>query len=625
MALYPALVAILLAGEAHRPVREAGARFHDTARATAVLDERDAVLASASSAPRVGARAVGVGGSCARGRAGPGRPAPGTCRGDAVARPARRRRRRAARRRRALRGRQDDAAARARRHARRRRVGGGRGGRARAPRRARPASAAPARRDGGRGAGRRLAGPARGAWASTWTRRLPLAEAGRSLSSGQRRRLALARVLGEAAADPAGDGRPARRAHGAPRRRERAGRRRRAPRARRGGRARARRRPPRRPAPRRRPRGRPRRARLRGGSEGRPRSSSAQAGALAARAPPTAAADGERAPDAANRPSGRARAARRRRARRRGGAGGGGADGVGGVADRARRGPAARSSRCRSRSSPCGASPSRARCCATSSGVAAHADGLGRVVRWRRDVVAALAERVPGAVAGRRGHLLARVIDDVDVRLDGLVRGVLPLVVAGARPARCSSARRRWSAPGSPAALLPGLALAVRRRAPGRRGAGAPHGARGRARHRRAARRGRRDPRRPRRARRPRPRGAARRAPGAGRRRSPAPVVATPPAGRSPPRSPSSASAPRRSAPPSPPRRRVSPELAAVAVLAPLALGETVLALPAAAAALVRGRRARAPARRPEAPDPAGARSPRTRRTRRAGDASCLH
>ena len=32
----------------------------------------------------------------------------------------------------------------------------------------------------------------------------PLAEAGRSLSSGQRRRLALARVLGEAAADPAG-------------------------------------------------------------------------------------------------------------------------------------------------------------------------------------------------------------------------------------------------------------------------------------------------------------------------------------------------------------------------------------------------------------------------------------
>ena len=51
MALYPALVAILLAGEAHRPVREAGARFHDTARATAVLDERDAVLASAPSAP----------------------------------------------------------------------------------------------------------------------------------------------------------------------------------------------------------------------------------------------------------------------------------------------------------------------------------------------------------------------------------------------------------------------------------------------------------------------------------------------------------------------------------------------------------------------------------------------
>src|SRR5207237_19602 len=62
--------------------------------------------------------------------------------------------------------------------------------------------------------------------------------------------------------------------------------------------------------------------------------------------------------------------------------------------------------------------------------VAAHDDALGRMVRWRRGVVAALVDRVPGALAGRRGHLLARVVDDVEVRLDGLLRGTLPLLVA---------------------------------------------------------------------------------------------------------------------------------------------------------------------------------------------------
>ncbi|MEZ0166065.1 thiol reductant ABC exporter subunit CydD [Kineococcus sp. LSe6-4] len=42
--LHTAVLVILLAPEAYRPVREVGARFHDTAEATAVVDDVDAVL-----------------------------------------------------------------------------------------------------------------------------------------------------------------------------------------------------------------------------------------------------------------------------------------------------------------------------------------------------------------------------------------------------------------------------------------------------------------------------------------------------------------------------------------------------------------------------------------------------
>nr|WP_246326198.1 ATP-binding cassette domain-containing protein [Actinomycetospora corticicola] len=59
-----------------------------------------------------------------------------------------------------------------------------------------------------------------------------------------------------------------------------------------------------------------------------------------------------------------------------------------------------------------------------------HDDALARVAGWRRALVAVLVDRVPGAVAGRRGDLLARAVDDVDVRLDGLVRGRQPVLVA---------------------------------------------------------------------------------------------------------------------------------------------------------------------------------------------------
>ena len=59
-----------------------------------------------------------------------------------------------------------------------------------------------------------------------------------------------------------------------------------------------------------------------------------------------------------------------------------------------------------------------------------HDDALARVAGWRRRLVATLVDRVPGAVAGRRGDLLTRAVDDVEVRLDGLVRGRQPVLVA---------------------------------------------------------------------------------------------------------------------------------------------------------------------------------------------------
>jgi ATP-binding cassette subfamily C protein CydCD len=58
-----------------------------------------------------------------------------------------------------------------------------------------------------------------------------------------------------------------------------------------------------------------------------------------------------------------------------------------------------------------------------------HDGALARVAGWRRALVAVLADRVPGAVAGRRGELLARAVEDVDTRIDGLVRGRQPLLV----------------------------------------------------------------------------------------------------------------------------------------------------------------------------------------------------
>ncbi|PVZ14689.1 thiol reductant ABC exporter CydC subunit [Actinomycetospora cinnamomea] len=224
--------------------------------------------------------------------------------------------------------------------------------------------------------------------------------------------------------------------------------------------------------------------------------------------------------------------------------------------------------------------------------LAAHEDGLARVVRWRRRVVAALARRVPGAVAGRRGHLLARVVDDVDVRLDGLVRGALPLVVAAlALPLLLAGAA--LASPPVAAALLPGLAVAAiaaplvaavaaRRTAPaierGTDGLRAAMVETHAARDELAAR----GPE----ALRAVPRARAAELARARRRDAAGTAVASALAQLGVGAAVVAAAL---AAPGS-----TSPELAAVAVLAPLALGETVLALPAAAGALVRGRRARA-------------------------------
>jgi len=588
LALYPALVAILLAGEAHRPVREAGARFHDTARATTVLDERDALLA------RPAADAVA--------RAGTPGPARLRVRDLLVRHP----------------GRRDATPSLAALDA----AGGellvvaGPSGvgkttllRALAGTLDDAATATGAIEVGGRvvvlgqhpqlphaaTVGEALAGappallPRLGLDLAPSA---PLAEAGASLSAGQQRRLALARVLGEALADPADtvvlldeptahlDADTERAVVAELRALARAGALVVAVAHREALRAAADRVVDlAAPAP---------------GGANAPFAASTRANSPLA--PATPPANGEfRRLEAANS----AFAATPRAAR---GLAGAVVLGTGAALAGAALTASAAWLIARAAAQPPVLTLSIAVVAVRAFAVArpllrylerlaAHADGLARVVRWRRRVVAALARRVPGAVAGRRGHLLARVVDDVDVRLDGLVRGVLPLVVAGlALPLLVAGAA--LASPAAAAAVTPGLvvaavvaplvaALVARRTGPAiergtdglRAAVVETHAARDelaargpealqavpRARAAELARARRRDA-----------TGAAVGAALAQLGLGAAVVAAALAA-------PGSA----------------SPELAAVAVLAPLALGETVLALPAAAGALVRGRRAR--------------------------------
>ncbi|WP_253237395.1 thiol reductant ABC exporter subunit CydC [Paractinoplanes aksuensis] len=60
----------------------------------------------------------------------------------------------------------------------------------------------------------------------------------------------------------------------------------------------------------------------------------------------------------------------------------------------------------------------------------AHDVAFARLGAWRARVFAELIPRVPGPRLRRRGDLLSRVADDVDARVDGLLRGRMPVLVA---------------------------------------------------------------------------------------------------------------------------------------------------------------------------------------------------
>jgi ATP-binding cassette subfamily C protein CydCD len=59
-----------------------------------------------------------------------------------------------------------------------------------------------------------------------------------------------------------------------------------------------------------------------------------------------------------------------------------------------------------------------------------HEVAFARLGAWRSTVYAALVPRVPGPALHRRGELLTRVVGDVDARIDGVLRGRLPTSAA---------------------------------------------------------------------------------------------------------------------------------------------------------------------------------------------------
>ncbi|MEJ5866714.1 thiol reductant ABC exporter subunit CydD [Pseudokineococcus sp. 5B2Z-1] len=89
-----------------------------------------------------------------------------------------------------------------------------------------------------------------------------------------------------------------------------------------------------------------------------------------------------------------------------------------------------------------------------------HEVAFARLGAWRSQVYAALVPRVPGPGPLRRGTLLARVVDDVDARVDGLLRGRLP-ALAAAVPLVAVVGVATVLAPAAGAAVLVGLLLAA--------------------------------------------------------------------------------------------------------------------------------------------------------------------
>ncbi len=88
----------------------------------------------------------------------------------------------------------------------------------------------------------------------------------------------------------------------------------------------------------------------------------------------------------------------------------------------------------------------------------AHDVAFARLGARRARVYAALIPRVPGPRLRRRGDLLTRVVDDVDARVDGLLRGRLP-ALAAAVTLGIASVAAVWVAPN--VALPLGIGLLV--------------------------------------------------------------------------------------------------------------------------------------------------------------------
>ncbi|XVU22243.1 thiol reductant ABC exporter subunit CydC [Actinoplanes sp. CA-054009] len=89
----------------------------------------------------------------------------------------------------------------------------------------------------------------------------------------------------------------------------------------------------------------------------------------------------------------------------------------------------------------------------------AHDVAFARLGAWRSRVYAALIPRVPGPRLRRRGDLLTKVVDDVDARVDGLLRGRLPAWAAALTIAVASAVALLLS-PGVAVPLAAGLVIA---------------------------------------------------------------------------------------------------------------------------------------------------------------------
>ncbi|MFC6567832.1 ATP-binding cassette domain-containing protein [Actinoplanes utahensis] len=86
----------------------------------------------------------------------------------------------------------------------------------------------------------------------------------------------------------------------------------------------------------------------------------------------------------------------------------------------------------------------------------AHDVAFARLGRRRARVYADLIPHVPGPRLHRRGDLLTRLVDDVDARVDGLLRGRLPTVAAAVTAGTCLAAVA-WFVPAVAVPLAFGL------------------------------------------------------------------------------------------------------------------------------------------------------------------------